>query len=114
MAAGARLRIYVSSGVAALPSANAAKATKVPSSLSASRPVAAAEDSRSALAPVALTGTMLTGADWPATEGLTSMMLKVVLLAAVSSWKTAKFPGVNGTGGAPILKAGEFVLKVAP
>ena len=67
--------------MAALPSANAAKHTKVPSSLSASRPVLPEEDWRSAFVPVALMGTMFTGAVWRAVEGLTSMMLKVVLLA---------------------------------
>ena len=109
--AAARLRLRVSSGVAALPSTNAAKHTKVPSSLSASRPVLPEEDWRSALVPVALMGTMFTGAVWLAVEGLTSMMLKVVLLAEVSICKTARLPGVNGTGGAPMVKVAEFVLK---
>src|SRR5450755_367475 len=108
-AADSRLRIKVSSGVAALPSAKAPKHNKVPSSLRPNLPVLPAEDWRKAFVPVALMGTMFTGTTWPAMDGATSAMLKVVLFATVSIWNTARLPAVKGTGGAPMLNLAEFV-----
>src|SRR3974390_1569441 len=110
MLAAARLRFSVSSDVAALPSTKAAKPSNLPSSLSARRPVLPEEDRRRAFGPVALMGTTLTGVVCPAWEGLISAMLKVVLLSSVSICKTAKLPGVNGTGGTPMLNRDELVI----
>ena len=82
----------------------------VPSSLRESLPQLPAEQRRRAFVPVALMGMMLTGAVWPAVEGWTSIILKVVLFATVSSCMTARLPRVNAAGGLLMLNVEELVV----